>query len=155
MGHDSWRFLLDADRPDLTVTHRCYLDVATEGGRGGRLVLGLYGNAAPKTVENFRALCTGERGDKLHYKGSPLHRIIPGFMAQGGDITLGNGMGGASIYGETFAVRGPAACARARGCLFRCFFLREGAGAVARAGDSERERVNSKHPKHITLNTSR
>lgn len=60
-------------------------------------------------VENFRALVTGEKGQgksghALAFKGSPVHRIIPGFMAQAGDITLGNGMGGESIYGESFPV---------------------------------------------------
>jgi hypothetical protein len=85
------------------------LDVRV-GERTGRLVLGLFGNTVPKTVENFRALVTGEKGagkagQPLSLKGSPFHRVIPGFMAQGGDITLGNGMGGESIYGESFPVR--------------------------------------------------
>lgn len=106
-GHESWAHLFESDKPDTTITHRCFLDFDV-GGRAGRLVLGLYGNLAPRCAENFRALCTGEKGagqaaGALHFKGSPFHRIIPGFMAQGGDITLGNGMGGESIYGETFA----------------------------------------------------
>ena len=88
------------------IHSKVYMDVCV-GKNCGRLVMNLHAST-PKTSENFRALCTGEKGmgqsgKPLHFKGSSFHRVISGFMAQGGDFTNGNGTGGESIYGAKFA----------------------------------------------------
>ena len=86
---------------DAEVTSTVYFDMEIGGKPAGRIEMGLFGGVVPKTAENFRQLCTGEPG--FGYADSPFHRVIPGFMCQGGDITTGNGMGGKSIYGGKFA----------------------------------------------------
>jgi peptidylprolyl isomerase len=73
--------------------------------RAGRLVIDLHSTACPKAAENFRALCTGEKGvskacgKPLHYLKTPFHRIVKGFVMQGGDVVRGDGSGKESIYG--------------------------------------------------------
>ncbi|KAK8564349.1 hypothetical protein V6N13_005418 [Hibiscus sabdariffa] len=86
---------------------KVFFDMMIGGQQAGRIVMELYSDVTPRTAENFRALCTGERGvgrsgKPLHYKGSKFHRVIPSFMCQGGDFTVGNGTGGESIYGAKF-----------------------------------------------------
>merc|ERR1712000_367951 len=96
------------------MVQKVYFDVEWEGpvlqggkptstvkAQSGRINFNLFDDVVPKTAENFRALCTGEKG--FGFANSSFHRIIPEFMLQGGDFTRGNGTGGKSIYGEKFA----------------------------------------------------
>jgi len=96
--------LADASDPK---NPRVFFDIEIGGEATGRVEFELFAKVCPETAENFRCLCTGEKGDgasgkPLHFKGSKFHRIIPGFMCQGGDFTAGNGTGGESIYGRKF-----------------------------------------------------
>jgi peptidylprolyl isomerase len=89
------------------VNPKVFFDITIGGSPAGRIIMELYADTTPKTAENFRALCTGEKGKtksgkNLHYKDSKFHRVIPKFMCQGGDFTAGNGTGGESIYGAKF-----------------------------------------------------
>merc|ERR1712156_941498 len=90
------------------VTDKVYFDVTINNENAGRIVFGLFGDVVPRTVENFVALADGTAGKshisdhELDFWGSSFHRIIPGFMAQGGDFTHGDGTGGESIYGAKF-----------------------------------------------------
>merc|ERR1711988_1630164 len=104
---------------------KVFFDMTVGGAPAGRVVMELYTDTVPKTCENFKCLCTGEKGmgtqgKPLHFKGSTFHRVIPGFMCQGGDFTRGDGRGGESIYGAKFAdesFKGKAGKHTGNGCL--------------------------------------
>ena len=102
-------FTENANTADQTYHNpRVFLDLHIGARRAGRIVIELFADVVPRTAENFRCLCTGERGlgkntqKLLHFKNTLFHRVIKGFMMQGGDFSAMNGTGGESIYGGKF-----------------------------------------------------
>lgn len=99
---------VDAELVKSHVRPRCFMDVAVDNILLGRIVFELFDDFCPLTCENFRALCTGEKGlgkttgKPLHFQGVIFHRVVKSFMVQCGDFATGNGTGGESIFGGTF-----------------------------------------------------
>merc|ERR1712032_344781 len=107
-GSESNKAIVPLDDAVDPSNPHVFFDIEIGGEAAGQVEIELFAKVCPKTAENFRCLCTGEKGKgasgkPLCYKGSSFHRIIPGFMCQGGDFTRGNGTGGESIYGNKFA----------------------------------------------------
>lgn len=88
--------------PAFAENPKATMQIRTGDEPAGTVEVELFADVVPKTTANFLALCSGEKGEDMRYAGSPFHRIIPGFMIQGGDFTNGNGTGGKSIYGDRF-----------------------------------------------------
>jgi len=114
--HEYFRYrqnkLKESKEVELFHKDKCFLAISINNRDIGEVVVKLYTEELPRTCANFQALCTGEKGKgkiwkkPLHYKGCKFHRVIPRFMIQGGDFSHGDGRGGESIYGETFADEG-------------------------------------------------
>ncbi|XP_058819860.1 peptidyl-prolyl cis-trans isomerase, rhodopsin-specific isozyme [Topomyia yanbarensis] len=92
---------VNAQAATFRVTSQVFMDVSIDGKERGRMIIGLFGEEAPRTVANFREICINGI-DGISYKGSRFHRVIQKFIIQGGDIVSGDGHGSISIYGKYF-----------------------------------------------------